>query len=420
MITNTYLPHVSGVAQSVARFSDVYRKSGHETLIVAPTYEEQPVHEENVIRIPAVQHFNGSDLSVVLPVPRLLKNTLHQFSPELIHSHHPFLLGDTALRIAAARSLPLVYTYHTMYEQYTHYVPVHARNLANAVIKLTTGYANLCDHLIAPSNHVMRLLRDRGVNTPITVIPTGVDTKQYTENDHKDFRAQHHIPQEAFVAGHVGRLAPEKNVVFLAKAAAQFLQEYRDSYFVVAGQGAAQTEMQQVLRPYNVDARVRFVGALHATELMAAYNAFDVFCFASKSETQGMVLIEAMTAGVPVIALNVPPVDEVVQDAHNGLLVDNASAPHEFTAALMKFRSLVPERRKHMQFAARETAQQFDTRHCAMRALSLYEKVLDSNVTRNEFDETTWTGLLHVISEEWKIWANRMAAAAEAVAKEPQ
>ncbi len=138
MMTNTYLPHTGGVARSVAWFSEEYRRQGHRVLVVAPTFPHAPAEEPDVIRLPAIQNFNGSDFSVRLPAPGLLVGALDRFEPEIVHSHHPFLTGDTALRVASSRNLPLVFTHHTMYEHYTHYVPGDSPPLRRLSERLAT------------------------------------------------------------------------------------------------------------------------------------------------------------------------------------------------------------------------------------------------------------------------------------------
>ncbi|MFW6163868.1 MAG: glycosyltransferase, partial [Planctomycetota bacterium] len=224
MFTNTYLPHVGGVAQSVDRFTRGYRQRGHRVLVVAPRFEGQPEAEEDVVRLPAIQNFNGSDFSVVLPASDELRRAIEAFEPEIIHSHHPFLIGNTALRQAARYGVPLVYTLHTMYEHYTHYVPLGRDAMKRYVVELVTGYANLCDGVIAPSESVEAILHDRGVTTPIAVVPTGVDTETFGSGDGRAARQRLDMPSGAFLIGHVGRLAPEKNLVFLAQALAHTLE----------------------------------------------------------------------------------------------------------------------------------------------------------------------------------------------------
>ena len=143
MMTNTFTPHVGGVARSVESFTASYRKLGHHVLVVAPEFDNMPSEETDVVRIPAIQNFNGSDFSVVLPIPSNLRSAVEAFEPEIVHSHHPFLIGSTALRLARQYSLPIVFTHHTMYEKYTHYVPGDSKTLKRFVINLSTRYANL-------------------------------------------------------------------------------------------------------------------------------------------------------------------------------------------------------------------------------------------------------------------------------------
>src|SRR5919109_613171 len=174
MFTNTYLPHVGGVARSVSSYEEEFCRRGHDVRIVAPEFEGAENSTGRVLRTPAIQHFNGSDFSVRIPQPGLMADYVDDFKPDILHSHHPFLLGDSALRMAWSRRLPLVFTYHTMYEQYTHYVPLDSEALKRFVIQMSTDYCNLCSHVVAPSESVAVLLRQRGITTPITSIPTGI------------------------------------------------------------------------------------------------------------------------------------------------------------------------------------------------------------------------------------------------------
>ena len=216
MMTNTYTPHVGGVARSVSSFEQQLRNMGHEVMVVAPEYEEMPEEEENVIRLPAIQNFNGSDFSVSIPIPGHLANSLNKFQPEIVHTHHPFLVGSTAMRISMKYEIPIVFTYHTMYERYTHYIPVDFKALKQFVVNLSVGYANMCDLVIAPTKSISELLIERQVKTPIEIVPTGVDL-EFFKKDKGKFREKHGIRKDAFVFGCVNRLAHEKNFDFLAR-----------------------------------------------------------------------------------------------------------------------------------------------------------------------------------------------------------
>src|SRR5690606_20017087 len=182
-LTNTYLPHVGGVARSVSAFAETYRSLGHKVLIVAPEFAETMPDEVDVIRVPALQNFNASDFSVALPIPTGLSDDVKAFGADIIHTHHPFLLGMTAVRLARFLNLPLVFTHHTLYEQYTHYVPGDSQAFKTFIIELATRYANLCDHVFAPSESIADLIIERGVTKPVSVIPTGVDLERFAAGE---------------------------------------------------------------------------------------------------------------------------------------------------------------------------------------------------------------------------------------------
>ncbi len=306
MMTNTYTPMLGGVARSVSWFTEAFRSAGHRVMVIAPTFENAPVEELDVVRLPAIQNFNGSDFSVRLPLPGMLTPILDEFKPDLIHAHHPFLLGETALRVAALYNVPCVFTHHTMYEQYTHYVPGDSPVMKRFVISLGTEYANLCDYVIAPSESIANVLRERGVTTPIASIPTGIDRNKFAKGNGNRARREYKIPQRSLVIGHVGRLAPEKNLPFLCDAVIRVLLDQPKAMFLVVGAGPSETEIRASFENAGLSHRLRMTGALDGIQLADAYRAMNVFVFASKSETQGMVLAEAMTTGAPVVALDAP------------------------------------------------------------------------------------------------------------------
>jgi 1,2-diacylglycerol 3-alpha-glucosyltransferase len=413
MMTNTFTPFVGGVPRSVAAFSEEFRQRGHRVMIVAPAFEGMPAVEIDVIRIPALQDFNGSDFSVALPVPGRLFPYLDECRPDIVHSHHPHLLGNTAVRIASRLSRPLVFTHHTMYEHYLHYVPAEAGRLREFVIALVTGYCNLCHRVIAPSQSVARILRERGITTPIAVIPTGVDVGRFAAGDGAGFRRAHGIPQRACVAGYVGRLAPEKNLRFLAEALCTWTADVAEAHFLVVGSGPFAPEISRVFRDRGLGRRVHIVGALDGQELVDAYHALDVFVFASCSETQGMVLTEAMAAGRPVVALDAPGVREVVTDGSNGrLLVTDRGA--EFAAAVEETAAAPAGRRAELRQAAHQTAEQFSMDRCARQLLDVYEQ-LRLEQPSGAKDESMWRQAMEEIKAEWELLKNMAEAVGHAL-----
>ncbi len=409
MMTNTYLPMVGGVSRSVAGFTAAFRAAGHEVLVVAPTFPDQPPSEEGVVRLPAIQRFHGSEFSVGLPLPGTLLPTLERFRPDIIHTHHPFLLGDTALRSAAHFNVPAVFTHHTMYEQYTHYLPGDSLAMRQFAAALATEFANLCDHVIAPSESVAAILRSRGVSVPITAIATGIAFERFAAGQGRQGRVACGLPPEARVVGHVGRLATEKNLAFLTRGVASALRSRSDAWFLVVGSGPAEEEIRLACAAAGVADRLRLTGTLDNQELADAYAAMDVFAFASLSETQGLVLAEAMASGTPVVAIDAPGARDVVVEGVNGrLLVEPDEAA--FGAAVGELLDLPARRRDNYRQEARATAAALAMPVCAERVVQLYESLLGRGHRGLGGDPSLWAAALRRLDEEWNLLASKSAA----------
>jgi len=417
MFTNLYRPKVGGVAVSVDRFSEAYRQRGHEVLIVAPNFPHQQRNEPNVERVSAIQNFNGTDFSVALPPTIELSRRLDEFAPDLIHSHHPFLLGDSAARAAAHRGLPLVYTHHTMYEYYTHYVPLDSKVMRNYAVQLATRYAEFCDLVFAPSESVEAILRRRGVKSPIEVTPTGVVIEDFSRGDRHRGRASVGLPEECYVIGHVGRLEEEKNLSFLTRAVLRAMHRIDGSRLLVVGAGDMAGAMRDAVQHEGLADRAVFAGIRTGADLADMYAAMDVFAFASKSETQGMVLVEALAAGTPLAALDAPGAREVVRDGKNGRLV--AEEDEGQLAEAIEWVSQRPaEEAEAMRAAAREDAEVFSLDRCVEKALAAYQRALEANGHGKSLQSMDWDRLLESIRREWDIWSNRAGAFTDAVAED--
>jgi 1,2-diacylglycerol 3-alpha-glucosyltransferase len=428
MMTNTYTPFVGGVTRSVESFTAEYRKRGLRVLVVAPKFENMPEHEGDVLRVPAIQNFNGSDFSVVLAIPREIKAAIEAFGPELVHAHHPFLLGDAALRLARARGLPLVFTHHTMYEEYTHYVPGDSRRLRRFAAALSTSYANMCDQVFAPSESVARVLRARGVETPVAVVPTGIPLAPYEGGSGQGMRAALDIPEDAFVVGHVGRLAAEKNLTFLAEAVIRFLERRPEAHFLVVGSGPLAGALRSRFAQAGFEGRLHMPGTLRPPLLVSAYKAMDVFAFASHSETQGMVVTEAMAAGTPVVALDARGVREVVRDGASGRLLGAMGAGagvEEFAQALDWVRGLPPAGIAAMRKACTGTAAGLSIEATADMALARYAALVGSGRREIGRSETgpefaAWNTMRRVLRTEWMRLKGMAGAAGAAFAPEEE
>lgn len=409
MFTNTYLPHVGGVARSIHTLEERCRDKGHDVRVIAPEFDGAET-SPHVLRVPAIQNFNGSEFSVRLPIPTVIRDFMEEFQPDVIHSHHPFLLGDAALREAWKSRIPIVFTHHTLYERYTHYVPLDSEGLKRAAIQMATGYCNLCDLVIAPSESIAHLLEERQVKCAIEVIPTGIDTGKFASGRNQRYRDQLGIPATAKVIGHVGRLAEEKNLHFLAEAVAGCLEKAPDAVFLLVGEGESRDDMFDVLAPYVEQNRVFHPGRQSGDDLTDAYAAIDCFAFSSQSETQGMVLAEAMAARTPVVALDGPGVREILRHGENGLMLKSDATPAEFSKALLWIME-DEDFSKSCAAKAKETAKEYDTECCVNHVIEKYEELVARYAAIQEGERTQWDRMVSGIEIEWDLLVAKMSAA---------
>lgn len=408
LFTNTYSPHVGGVANSVGTLVDNLRQRGHRCLVVAPDFPDQPRDEPDVLRVPSIKNFNGTDFSFRLPSGTLIGDAIKEFAPDLIHSHHPFLLGDAGLRMAHQWGLPLVFTHHTRYEDYAHYLVDDSAWLERLASELATEYANLCDQVIAPSESIRDLITERGVDRPVTVIPTGIDTDLFAAGRGELARKQYGLGADQFVIGHVGRLAPEKNLKYLFKAVLPYLQAHPESAFMVVGKGDSYEDLRKLADAQPFRNRFHFIGKLTRQDLADAYAAFDVFAFSSKSETQGMVLAEAMAAGKPVVALEASGVREIVRDGRNGRLLPEDAPPEAFTRAIGEVRDLLAADPDGLQQQLAESAEAFSLPVCLDRLEATYRDLLAAQPATA--DMPAWGRFVSRLEAEWELALGRARA----------
>ncbi len=420
MFTNTYYPHVGGVARSVRFFAEDLRKMGHRVLIIAPTFEglnEKSEEQSKILRVPAIQNFNGSDFSVRIALPFLIDEKIDEFQPNIIHSNHPFLLGDAALRAAHRRNLPIVFTHHTRYEDYTHYVPLDSKLLKQYVINLATEYANYCTGIVSPSGSIAELVRHRGVVKPIEVVPTGVDMAFFNQGNGHKYRQKHKLSENTMVIGHVGRLAPEKNLKFLAESVAEYLETADKAIFMVAGSGPDEATIQKIFKKKNIEDKLVMAGTVKGQELSDFYNALDIFVFASKTETQGMVLTEAMAAGKPVIALEASGVRDVMVDGENGYMLNEDASESDFACAID---NLSKRRKKSTKWnqAAVKTAKKFSRRNSAQKMINFYEFMINRRSSTDKFgqkEQDEWEYTLQMLKTEWDLISQKAKVAKDVI-----
>jgi 1,2-diacylglycerol 3-alpha-glucosyltransferase len=324
IFTDSYKPYTSGVVTSITTFKEELVRQGHQVFIFAPSYPQECEPEDNVYRFYSLPAPTNPDFTLAIPVLPGLNMLVKRLNLDIIHVHSPATMGRVGLRYSRKYGIPLVFTYHTLYDQYVHYFPV-AQDLAKEmVVKYSNDFCNHCHHVIVPTAEVEQILKSYNIRTPITVLPTGVPLHKLQHGDPQWLKNNYPIPKENKILLFVGRLTKEKNLEFLIKAFRQVKDRHPQTTLVLTAQGPLETELKRLTTRLgmHLDQDVLFTGALPYETLAHVYQSADLFVFSSMTETQGLVLIEAMAAGLPVVAVKAFGVQDMVDHMVNGILTE--------------------------------------------------------------------------------------------------
>lgn len=333
MFTNNYLPFIGGVPISIDRLRRGLAELGNRVMIVAPQYHEREepevTDEENnektqVLRLPRMvtMGVNGEFRMANIFRPGAWRQIM-DFRPDIIHLHHPIWVGSLGLFLARRLKVPAVYTYHTRLEHYAHFVPLPTALFRNLISHtLVRRFANKCDGVIVPTYAAEDYLRVIGVKSDIFVQPTGIEYDRFQTVEAARVQALRDslslAPDETVLIS-VCRLSNEKNIDFMLEAIAELRRKTKQPFqWLLIGDGHQREKFQARLEELDLTGCARLVGAVPPDEMAQWYSLGDLFVFASKSETQGMVILEAMSAGLPVVAVRASGVDDVVHEGFNG------------------------------------------------------------------------------------------------------
>lgn len=333
MFTNNYKPFIGGVPISIERLSNGLRELGHEVVIFAPDYGN--CQEDGVVRYKTLYKKGESGIMVGNCFDRIIEKQFLEREFDVIHVHHPMIAGYAALHIGKKYGIPVAYTYHTRYEEYLHYFKwfsamEHGRTgrclnrygREVLVPRYMTAFANACDLVFAPTKLMQDCLKDYGTDTRISVLPTGLEDGSFAEDKEaaKEIRKRY-IGNKTYLFSTISRLAREKNLDFLLEGAARMKALMGDCFrIMIIGEGGELEHLREQAVRLGIEDNLTFVGKV-PNELIKNYQfASDLFLFASKSETQGIVLLEAMAAGSPVVAVKASGVVEVVRSGYNGYM----------------------------------------------------------------------------------------------------
>ncbi len=380
-ISDVYFPRINGVSTSIETFRGELIAAGHAITLIAPNYlpaKEVELAANGIYRIPsrAVPRDPEDRLMSYRATLKLLGELRHR-SIDLVHIHTPFVAHYAGLALARALGVPCVATYHTYFEEYLgHYLPFLPGSWVRAIARrFSRAQCNDMNTVLVPSAAMRRVLEGYGVSQPLTVLPTGIPEDFFTAGDGARFRAEHGIAPGRPMALFVGRVAFEKNIGFLIEVIAQAKRTLPDLLLVVAGEGPALPVLRAEARKRGLSEQVNFVGYLDRNSgLRDCYHAADVFVFASRTETQGLVLLEAMAQGVPVVGLAAMGTSDIISPERGAV-----AAPDQvegFAASLLGVLNDT-NRRAALGLAARDFAREWGAAERAREVAGIYRSLLN-------------------------------------------
>ncbi len=378
IFTNTYKPEINGVVRSISTFRDELVRQGHTVYVFAP---ESPGHDDEeygIFRYPAMRLPVAENYPLAIPVSPYIDWVVPRLKLDIIHSHHPVLVGEEAITFARKLNLPHIFTHHTQYEEYSHYIPFNqniVKTLTREVVRL---YLVRSVKIIAPTESMRTRIANQhpNIDSRLRVLPSPVDLThfQFSPQHGSKIRKKYHL-QNTFVFVTVSRLTPEKNVATLLSAFAQATSGHPDTRLMLVGDGPRREALQLLAQRLQITDRVIFVGAVPYHAVPHYLSAGDVFAFASTTETQGLVTLEAMATALPVVVVDAPGNRDVAHNEQNGLVVPNSVT--DLALAMQRISKDEALRRK-LGEEAQKTAQKYSAPSLTKKLVDIYTEAIAS------------------------------------------
>lgn len=394
IFTDTYPPYINGVSTSISMLEKALKKKGHQVFIVTVNPENMTYkYEKNVIRIPGIPTgIYDYRLTGIYPL-RAIK-TIKKWNLDVIHSHTEFGIGTFARIIAHQLNIPLVHTYHTMYEDYVHYITKgYFNGTSKKIVEHLTKF--YCDktakELIVPTKKAYDLFIEKyKVDKNVHIIPTGIEIERfYKENINKErlnkIKEELKIKNTDFIILYIGRLGQEKNVDFLIDNQEYFTKENKNVKLLIVGNGPDYEKYKAKTKKLNLEENIIFTGKVPYDKIPYYYNLGNVFVTASTTETQGLTVIEAMSSSIPVVCIDDESFKNTVVHGLNGYMFSNKKEYRKYMTDLIKDKKLL----KKIGDQAKISTTQYSSKYYAERVLDVYKKTIKENKIKRTFFSRT-------------------------------
>jgi 1,2-diacylglycerol 3-alpha-glucosyltransferase len=375
IFTDFYDPQVNGIVTSTHTLIRELNNRGHEVYVMAPRTKEINFSTRKIWRFRSIPFLFQKEYRLICPISRKLLE-FKNLNIDIIHIQTPFFLGYLAQFLSWKNQIPTIHTYHTYWAEYSHYVPFLPQWLARTIDKLlfTKNFCNRCQHIISPSPQMENKLFENGVTTKSTIIPTGINLQKIKKPENvRAFQKKYNIIENNRVLIFVGRCAIEKNLYFLLDCFVKVIKEDQNVVLFIAGDGPEKKYLIKYSKKLGISNKVIFSGYLPHREINTAYAAADIVTFPSKTETQGLSLLEGLAMGKPAVAINAMGVASILKDNNGGFLTSENT--NEYSARILELLH-TPKLYFQKKVEAISRAKQFSSQNMIDKTLEVYYKTI--------------------------------------------
>lgn len=372
IFSNAYKPIINGVVNCIDLIRQGLLKRGHEVFVFAPRFPGFKDQEPGIFRFPSVSLTTKIKFPIAIPFAGSALKVIPTLNLDLIHSHHPFLMGVVGEKFARRLKIPLVFTFHTQYEQYSHYIPLPQDFVRKVSRDAVTRYAKQCSLIITPGTSIIELLNEYGIKDNVVHMPNAIDLTAFENPDRKSIRERYHISDDVILLTYVGRMALEKNLPFMLDAF-RIIRGKENAKLMIIGEGPELENLKRYAHSLGVEQDVIFTGRVEYADVASYYGASDLFVMTSTTEVKPLALLEAMASGLPIVAVYAHGASDTIKDGENGYLTEeNREKFAEAVVSSIKDRKLLAA----MSESSRRIAKGYSIEATTEKLVGLYESAI--------------------------------------------